>query len=197
MTKAITSTKAVKPAAAATGRTVNKASKLASAFKVVMSATEIDAAIVKVCDTSKTLQDDIHEVAVAIMLHCYNHNDFTKARALVEGLGKGIRAKALVDWFHKAGLKVDEQKGFTGFNRAIMEKNWDFCKKNRWYTMKQENPFAGFDFEAEVKRLLARAEKAIAKDAETPEDARAEDYKMAVTAEQISALRKLSGATLQ
>lgn len=196
-TNTVATTKATKPAAAATGRTVNKAAKLASAFKVVMSASDIDKAITKVCDASKTLQDDIHEVAVAIMLHTYNHNDFTKARALVEGLGKGIRAKALVDWFHKAGLKVDDVKGFTGFNRDIMEKNWDFCKKNRWYTMKPENPFSGFDFDAEVKRLLAKAEKAIAKDADTPEDGRAEDYKMAVTAEQISALRKLSGATLQ
>ena len=197
MTKSIATTKAVKPAAAATGRTVAKAANITAAFKAVMTSAELDKAIVKVCDASKTLQDDIHEVAVAIMLHTYNHGDYTKAQMLVDGLGKGIRAKGLVAWFDKAGLKVDEQKGFKGFNKAVMEKNWDYCKKNRWYSMKPENPFAGFDFDAEVKRLLAKAEKAIAKDAETPEDGRAEGYKMAVTAEQISALRKLSGATLQ
>lgn len=197
MTKSIATTKAVKPAAAATGRTVAKAASITAAFKAVMTSAELDKAIVKVCDASKTLQDDIHEVAVAIMLHTYNHGDYTKAQMLVDGLGKGIRAKGLVAWFDKAGLKVDEQKGFKGFNKAVMEKNWDYCKKNRWYSMKPENPFAGFDFAAEVERLLKKAEKAIAKDAETPEDGRAEGYKMAVTAEQISALRKLTGATLQ
>ena len=63
--------------------------------------------------------------------------------------------------------------------------------------MKPENPFAGFDLEAELKRLIAKAEKAMKKDAATPKTGRAEDYKMACSADALAQLRKLAGVTLQ
>ncbi|QYW05812.1 coil containing protein [Vibrio phage vB_VpaP_G1] len=174
-----------------TTKTAPKATRKANPFKATMTAAQMDKSIKDVCERSKTLQDDVQEVAVAIMLHAYNHGDFTRAQALVTGLGKGIRAKALVDWFHKAGLNVGDN-GFNGFNKKVMEKNWEVCKKNPWYTMKPENPFSGFDLDAELTRLIERAEKAIQKNNALPEDAeRPENFKMNVSAEQLTALRAL------
>lgn len=189
-------TTAIKATTAKATKSV-KATKAAVNFKPTMTIKQIDAAVKDVCDRSATLQDDIQTVAVAIMLHAYAHGDYTRAQSLVDGLGKGIRAKALVDWFHKAGLNFEQDKGFTGFNPAVMVKNFDFCKENKWYTMKPENPFAGFDLDAELAKLIAKAEKAIKKDSETPADERPEDYKMNVVAEKLATLRSLAGVTLQ
>lgn len=157
-----------------------------------MTAKQLDAAIKSVCDDSISLQDRIHDVAVEIMLHAYKHGDYTRAQSLVDNLGKGIRAKALVEWFHKSGLYVDDVKGFTGFNTLVMVKNWEVCLKTRWYTMKPENPFAGFDLDAEIARLVKRAESALKKNAELPADAeRAKDFKMNVATERLAALRAM------
>ncbi|CCI88838.1 hypothetical protein BN109_002 [Yersinia phage phi80-18] len=163
-----------------------------------MTAKELDAAIKSVCDDSVSLQDRIHDVAVEIMLHTHKHGDYTRAQSLVDNLGKGIRAKALVEWFHKAGLTVDDVKGFTAFNKPVMVKNWEVCLKTRWYSMKPENPFAGFDLDAEIAKLIKRAEAAVKKNEELPADAeRAEDFKMNVVADKLATLRTLAGVTLQ
>ena len=161
-------------------------------FAASMTAAQLDKAIDKVCVASKTLQSDIHDVAVAIMLHTYNHNDFSRAQTLVDGLGEGVRRTALVEWFQAAGLKVNaEAAKFSGFNKSKMQDKWDKVKSTPWYTMKPERPFAGFDLMAELERLLSKAEKAAKKDAETPEDQRAEGYTFSCDAAKLAAIRAM------
>lgn len=170
----------------------------ATIAKPTMTAAAMDKAIAGVIADSAKLQDRIQEVAVAIMLHCYAHNEFLRAQTLVDGLGKGMRRTALVEWFQQAGLKVSKEEGkFNGFNQKKMEDKWTKCLAEPWYTMKPENPFAGFDLEAELKRLIAKAEKAMKKDKDIPEEGRAEGYKMSCTTEQLASLRALAGVTLQ
>lgn len=160
--------------------------------KLAMIPADLDKAIDRVCVASKTLQSDIHDVAVAIMVHTYNHNDFSKAQTLVDGLGEGVRRGALVEWFQAAGLKVNAEAGaFSGFNKAKMEDKWDKVKATPWYTMKPERPFAGFDLMAELERLLSKAEKATKKNADTPEDQRAEGYTFVCDADKLAALRAM------
>lgn len=169
-------------------------SAIAAAFKPTLTLKQIDAEITSVVDASKTLQSRIQELAVAIMLHTYNHGDYSRAQTLVDSLGEGVRRSALVAWFHKAGLDVDEQKGFVGFNKPVMEKNWADVKASPWYSMKPERPFEGFDMKAELERLIKKAEKAMKTAAETPE---MDAALMKVTPEQIKALRELAGVQLQ
>lgn len=182
---------------------MTKATKAAASVKAVIAAPTmtlkaLDAAIAGVIDDSNKLQDRIHEVAVAIMLHCYKHNEFTRAQSLVDGLGKGVRRTALVEWFKMAGLKVSqENQQFNGFNKDKMADKWGKCLAEPWHTMKPENPFSGFDLDAELARLIAKADKAMKKDSDTPEEARAEGYKMACDVEKLATLRQLAGVTLQ
>lgn len=178
--------------------------KAIASTKVVIAAPTMtlkvmDAAIAGVIDDSMKLQDRIHEVAVAIMLHTYKHADFSRAQTLVDGLGKGVRRSALVEWFKAAGLKVSEQEQkFNGFNAKKMEDKWGKCLAEPWHTMKPENPFAGFDLDAELARLIAKAEKAMAKNAALPEDAeRPEGFKFTCDADKLKTLRSLAGVTLQ
>lgn len=165
----------------------------AATFKATMTLAAIDKEIIAVVDASKTLQSRIQELAVGIMLHAYNHGDYTRAQTLVEQLGEGVRRSALVAWFNKAGLDVDEAKGFVGFNKKVMEKNWAEVKATAWYAMKPERPFEGFDLKAELERLIKKAEKAMKTASETPDF---DTALMKVSPEQLTKLRELAGVTL-
>jgi hypothetical protein len=164
-----------------------------------MTVKQMDTAIAAAIESSKSLQGQIQDVAVAIMLHAYKHGDYTRAQLLVDGLGEGVRRKALVEWFHKSGLDVSEKDGlFTGFKSKVMEKNWSELLATPWYKMKPENPFSGFDLDAELSRLIKRAEQAMKKNAELPSDAELpEGFKMSCDAEKLATLRSLAGITLQ
>lgn len=159
------------------------------------SVKELDKAIAAVIDASKGLQDNIQAVAVGIMVHCYKHGDFTRAQTLVDGLGQGVRRAALVEWFHACGLKVDEkEQRFNGFNKAKMEDKFEKLKSTPWYTLKPERPFMGFDMQAELERLIKKAERAMKTAADTPD---LDAALMKVTPDQIKSLRSLAGITLQ
>lgn len=168
-------------------------------FKTTMTTKQMDAAMASVIATSNKLQDEIHDVAVAIMLHAYNHADFTRAQQLVDGLGKGVRRAALVEWFTQAGLKVSEkEQKFNGFNKAKMADKWEKCKATPWYNLKPENPFAGFDLDAEIAKLLKRAQKAMDTNAALPADAeRPEGFKFSCDVDKLTKLRNIAGITLQ
>lgn len=162
--------------------------------KATMTAAKLKAAVTAICDDSKTLQQRIHEAAVEIMLHAYNHEDFSMANTLVNGLGTGIRAKALVDWFSAAGLKVSEKdKSFTGMNKDKIKDKFQASKAKPWYDLQVKNPFEGFDLDAEIKRLLKKADRAIKEDSATPDSEKGEKYKMSVDANKLAELRKLLG----
>lgn len=134
----------------------------ANTFKAVFTNVDaMDKAIAKVVASSLKLQDEIQKVAVGIMLHAYHHGDYTRAQILVDGLGKGVRAKGLVEWFHQCGLDIDESTStFSGFKKVVMVKKWDELKATMWYSLKPENPFQGFDLNTELVKLLKRAEAA-------------------------------------
>lgn len=166
--------------------------------KPTMTAKQLDAAIVRVQDDSKTLQQRIQDVAVEIMLHCYKHNDFSRAQVLVDGLGDGIRKKGLVGWFNKVGLDVNQENGcFNGFKKAIMERNWAEYLTKGWWTCNPEQPFKLWDFDAELARLIKMAEKKANADDAARKKAELEgvEYQPLVanlTAERLTALKQLA-----
>lgn len=161
--------------------------------KATLSTAKLLAVVESVCADSKSLQSRIHDAAVEIMLHAFHHEDFSMANTLVNGLGTGIRAKALVDWFVAAGLKVNEKdRAFVGMNAAKIEDKFQKMKAKPWFELKVENPFEGFDIDAEISRLIKKARKAIEKDAAAPDaDKLKEGYKMNVTPEHIKMLEAM------
>lgn len=175
---------------------MTKATNVAIA-KPTMTAKQLDAAIVSVQDDSKTLQQRIQDVAVEIMLHCYKHNDFSRAQILVDGLGDGMRKKGLVGWFNKVGLDVNQESGsFNGFKRNIMERNWAEYLTKGWWTCQPEKPFKLWDFDAELARLIKMAEKKATEDATARKQHEVEgtEYQPMVanlTAERLAALKQL------
>lgn len=125
------------------------------------TADSITKAIVTVSKTATTLRNQVQVCAVSILQHAVNCGDYSKANDLVNALGNGINAKALVEFFViYGGLKVDEKEGmFVGWNKADAI-DIDGAKAKMWYDLKKQNPFEGFDLQVELAKLIKKAKKA-------------------------------------
>ncbi|AEZ65044.1 hypothetical protein F401_gp19 [Aeromonas phage phiAS7] len=154
-----TTTQASTPAAKA----VAKAKAIVTSLKPLFAdEAAMDKAIEAVAKKSNTLQADVQRVAVGIMAHAYHHGDYSRAATLINALGEGIRKKALIEWFHLAGLTIDEENGgFKGWQgKGFIEKHWARITEKKWWECKPENVWQGFDLNAELARLIKKAEQA-------------------------------------
>lgn len=158
-------------------------------YTVFSDAVALDSAIDKIIRDSKTLQQRIQDVSVGILLHAFHTGDWRKANDLVKGLADGVRKEALVDWFVKfGGLEVSEaDEQFVGFKGPEhIKANMDDAKATAWWTLRKVNPFAGFDLDAELAKLLKKHERAVKKaqelvnkgDAEAMDKVAADDNKL-------------------
>lgn len=114
----------------------------------------------------------VQKAAVQVLVHAYHHGDYSKATALVEALGNGINAGALVEWFKQfGGLRTrDGEPGFIAWSgREHIAANLDAAKATPWWTCKKQNPWAGFDLQQQLERLLRQAERAANKVQEYPD----------------------------
>lgn len=154
-----------------------------------VSTDALDKAIAKVIKASTSLQADIQKVAIQIVAHAYKHGDYTRANTLVTGLGDGVRKVALVEWFNKCGMVVEDGANeFTGFNKKYAEKHFDEMKGTNWWTLKPQRPFAGFDLMAEIARIVKKADK-VQGDATLTDEEKAQ---VLIDADALSALRNMT-----
>ena len=127
------------------------------------STADVDKAVANAVSAVKSGRVAVQKAGIVILLHAYKHGDYSKATALVEALGNGINARALVEWFCKfGGLRTkDGEKGFNGWSGAeFIRDNLDKAKAFPWWTCKQENPWQGFDLQAQLERILKQVGKA-------------------------------------
>lgn len=154
-----------------------------------VSIDALDKAIAKVIKASTNLQADIQKVAIQIVAHAYKHGDYTRANTLVVGLGDGVRKVALVEWFNKCGMVVEDGASeFTGFNKKYAEKHFDEMKGTNWWTLKPQKPFSGFDLMAEISRIVKKADK-VQGDATLTDEEKAQ---VLIDTDALSALRKMT-----
>ena len=137
------------------------------------NAKSVDQLIDAAISSAKTMREKAQVAAVAVLMHAEKHGDYSKANVLVEGMGQGVQASALVKWFVEfGGLVVDNvedaegktKKAFTGWKgKDYIRANFEKAKTTAWWSFHKADPFKGFDFASELGKLLARADKAMSK----------------------------------
>jgi len=169
-----------------------------TSFKNVV---QLDKAIAESISSAKTLREGIQDVAVGILMHAYKHGDYTRAEHYVNGLGTGVRQKALVDWFVQfggltIGTRSNGNVGFVGWKGAdYIKAHFDKAKETGWWTCKPEAAFEGFDLQAALEKLIAKAEKMASKANELRHEGKDEDAnKVVVPQNVLDALRKAKQA---
>ena len=78
-----------------------------------ISRSDLSARVAAVCATAVKAQAEIHACAVSGLEHTRVHGDYTSMEALLNGLPRGTRVKALAYWFKhfsngKLTFKIDE-----------------------------------------------------------------------------------------
>lgn len=119
----------------------------------------VDKAIKSAITSANTMKKKVQIASVLILLHAEKHGDYTKANALIEGLGDGVRRESLIAWFIKfGGLVVNEEdKCFDSWNgKAYIKEHFQEAQSEMWFDQAKSNPWAGFD---ECK-MLAKVVKA-------------------------------------
>jgi len=126
------------------------------------SKKSVDQLINTAINSSNTMRKNVQIAAVHILIHAAKCGDYTKAQTLVDGLGQGVNARGLVEWFIKfGGLTVSEDAtGFDGWQgKEYIKKNLDDAKSKMWFEFKPQNPYAGFNIVDAVTKTITSAEK--------------------------------------
>lgn len=85
-----------------------------------VSRSDVHKRVARVCRIGVRIEAEIHLLAVSIMEHTRAHGDYTAAEALLNGLPRGQRVKALAFWFKhfsngKLTFKIDDtSKQYVG-----------------------------------------------------------------------------------
>ena len=100
----------------------------------------------------------VQNCAVHILYHAKEFGDYSKASELVDALGNGVRSSNLVKWFVKFGGLTVKGHGFKGWQgKEFIEENFNEAKATNWWEMeKPVNPYAGYNINTEVAKLLKR-----------------------------------------
>ena len=111
--------------------------------------------------SAKTMQTKVQIALVAIIKHTIDHADYTGFNKLVNDMPNGVNVKAIVEYVTvMTGLQVDEAgKCFIGkVDKALMTEKFQDAKSTMWFTFKPQTPFAGFDLNAEIAKLIKKCE---------------------------------------
>lgn len=129
------------------------------------NALDVDSAIDAGLAKNKKGNEAIQCAAIAVLIHAEKCGDYTKANRLVNE-AEGINSVGLVEFFKQfGGFTVSEGgEGFDGWKgKEYIRDNFQDAKATGWWTLKPQNPWKGFNFEAELQKLTVRADKALKK----------------------------------
>lgn len=130
-----------------------------------ISKVSVDRLIELAADSANTMQKKVQVAAVGVLVHAKKTGDYSKAQALIDALGSGVRSAALVDFFVKFGGLVvsEEEKGFSGWNGKA-KVDIEAAKAQMWWDLKVPNPYAGFNLKDALDKLLKSADQASKKE---------------------------------
>jgi hypothetical protein len=152
-------------------------------FSVSSDGATIDRMTIAFLKTGETWKNQAAIIAASCVLHAIEHSDITKGLVLIKGLEADASGKhpwrlnALREWFVKEGpYKVekvptengktrDELKFDAGKRAALkskMDADWKHfasgLQSRPFWIAKPEPEFKAFDFDAELKKLIAKGE---------------------------------------
>lgn len=133
-------------------------------MRILEKAKNVRDQIELVKSRSKKLDDQIHTIAVSCLWHADQHGDITLMQDLIKAMGRSQRRNAVIGWANHFGKfkPSDDGKSVvfcrennTDIEGAIGTSPWDFSP---------EKAFKPFDMNAELDKLLSRAQKAMEKE---------------------------------
>lgn len=115
-------------------------------------------------DTIKTsgakLEQQVHQAAVSALYHAGEHGDVTGMKRLIDVLPGFARRNALIAWAIAFGKFAPSEDGKSVDYAKHATTDLEKGEATPFWEFKPEAPFKPFDLQAELAKLVARAEKA-------------------------------------
>ncbi|WYW03678.1 hypothetical protein Mora3_00002 [Pseudomonas phage vB_PpuP-Mora-3] len=130
------------------------------ATDIIKDSAKAVAQIEAIKKAGDKLADSIHIVAVSALFHADEHGDVTIMQRLISALPGFARRNALLAWATNYGKFTINETGdnvdFDKFGKSDVEGALGVT----FWAFKPEQPFKPFDLQAEMAKLVKRAEKA-------------------------------------
>lgn len=146
------------------------------------TGAELDKVQDKAIRAATNARNLIQIALVATVHHLAVNHDVRVARRLVDGLHETVRGKALVQFLAQFGhlnvgeMEVTDETGkatniitFTSIKgnaeehaQAVRE-SWQACKDTMWWSLKQENPYKGFNLQEYLNNGIRQYQAALKK----------------------------------
>lgn len=133
---------------------------------LIVGTAAIKSAIATVQASGKRLDDLIQTVGLSVLNHVELHGDVTVVNSLYLSMPKGSRCKALAEWLMAHGkVQANTDRKAAKLAPFVYAKDkvtkLDAANDKPWFKFAPEpNVVEMFDFQAALKALMARAEKA-------------------------------------
>lgn len=135
-------------------------------IKTYKDVKTLDAAIATCHANFASVKNEIQDVLIGIVSHAAGkgNGNVSRAKVLIDGFGDGLNAGALVEWFAIVGIMFDDE-GTVSLNKKLLNSdNFTKAKNTKWFDLKKQNPYKGFDLKEQLIKLLKQAETASHKD---------------------------------
>lgn len=149
--------------------TKKTAKKPIALVKVITDAAAINTAITSIGKRGKTLDRDMHTVAVSCLIHADKHGDITLANRLIEVMPKTARTNALKDWFLAFGkFSYDADNKCFAFNKTATTQTKAAMATPFW-EFKPEADYVALDAVKFLENAIKRVESAMNRGDDVPE----------------------------
>ncbi len=129
-------------------------------MRIIEKAKSVRDQIALIKSRAKTLDDQIHIIAVSCLHHADKHGDVTLMQELIDAMGRSQRRNAVIAWACAYGKFDANSKGKNVVYSRVKQTDLEGAKGESPWDFKPEPAFKTFDVEAELKKLLKRATKA-------------------------------------
>ena len=172
-------------------------------YQTFKTFADVEAAVLKGIESANTMRQRVQYAAVALMVGSTFEDEAEAekthaemavelANKLVTELGKGVKAEGLVKFLvDKGGFRLNaEGKALESVKNAEwIRANLQAAKDTPWWTYAPATPFAGFQLNEELRKIIKRAKSAV----DTARKDESKAAKIAVDENMITVLEALVG----
>jgi len=147
---------------------------------ILQDKSKFNALLDTIKSSGAKLEQQVHQAAVSALYHADQHGDVTGMQRLIDVLPGFARRNALIAWAIAFGKFAPSEDGksvdFAKHGKTDLEK----AEATPFWEFKPEPAFKPFDLQAELSKLVARAEKA------------SKDERNGIDSDDLIAVRKLA-----
>lgn len=126
--------------------------------KLYKTSTAINEAIGKVVKKAQSVQLEYQRIACSAIVHLHEHKDIRVIRRLLDTMPEGMRKVAMATFFDRYSQVRFDAEGQAHYD-ANKKTQLGLALEQAWWKTVKESVYTPFVFEAEVQKLIDRAEK--------------------------------------